>query len=150
MNWSAVGAIAEVLGAVAVVVSLVYVAAQEIANTRQARLEAARDLAVRVSEVSIAVASSREGGQLLLQGQLQVLADVGEAGVVDHQAHLAVAGKLLEALVQIGGGQVHRGRQGLDTVAPLELVETATSCAGAIPVKNVRIDIGVNNLRRIG
>lgn len=68
MNWSAVGAIAELLGAVAVVVSLVYVAAQVKANTRQARLEAARDLAVRVSEISIAVASSREVGALLLHG----------------------------------------------------------------------------------
>lgn len=68
MNWSAVGAIAESLGALAVVVSLVYVAAQVKASTRQSRLEAARDLAARFSEISLAVATSREIGELFHRG----------------------------------------------------------------------------------
>lgn len=68
MNWNALGAIADLLSAVAVVVSLLYVAAQLKASTRQARLDAVRDLAVRVSDVSLAVASTPELGQLLVQG----------------------------------------------------------------------------------
>ena len=36
------------------------------------------------------------------------------------------------------------------SVAPLELVENATSWAGAIPAKKVRIVIGVKSLSRIG
>jgi hypothetical protein len=68
MNWSALGAISEFLGALAVVASLVYLAAQVKANTRQSRHDASRDLAVRISEVSIAVASTREMGELLLRG----------------------------------------------------------------------------------
>ena len=68
MNWSAVGAASELLGAIAVVVSLIYLAAQVRANTRQARLEAARDLAVRISEISIAIATSREVGELFHRG----------------------------------------------------------------------------------
>ena len=68
MNWDAISAIAEMLSAVAVVVSLVYLASQVKANTRQARGDAARDLAVLVSEISLAVASSRDVGSLLLRG----------------------------------------------------------------------------------
>jgi len=68
MNWTALGAIAELLSAVAVVVSLLYVAAQVKANTRQARRDAGRDLAARVSAASLAVAADPELGQLLVQG----------------------------------------------------------------------------------
>ncbi len=68
MNWSALGAIAQLLSAVAVVVSLLYVAAQVKASTRQARQDAGRDLAARVSDVSLAVAADPELGRLLVQG----------------------------------------------------------------------------------
>lgn len=68
MNWSALGAIAELLSTVAVVVSLLYVAAQVKATTRQARQDAGRDLAAQVSEVSLTVASDPELGKLLVQG----------------------------------------------------------------------------------
>lgn len=68
MNWTAVGAIAELLSAVAVVVSLLYVAAQVKASTRQTRREAGRDLAARVSDVSQTVAADPELGRLLVQG----------------------------------------------------------------------------------
>jgi hypothetical protein len=68
LNWSALGAIAELAGAVAVVVSLLYVAAQVKASTRQARRDAGRDLAARVSDVSLTVAADPELGRLLVQG----------------------------------------------------------------------------------
>jgi hypothetical protein len=68
MNWTAVGALAELLGAVAVVLSLVYLGAQVRGSTRQAKRDASRDLAVRISEISIAVSASREMGELLLVG----------------------------------------------------------------------------------
>jgi hypothetical protein len=68
LNWSALGAIAQLLSAVAVVVSLLYVAAQVKVSTRQARQAAGRDLAARVSDVSLAVAADPELGRLLVQG----------------------------------------------------------------------------------
>ncbi len=68
MNWSAIDAIAQLVGAAAVVVSLLYVAAQVKASTRQARYDAGRDLAARVSDVSLTVASDPELGKLLVQG----------------------------------------------------------------------------------
>jgi hypothetical protein len=68
LNWSALDAIAQVVGAVAVVVSLLYVAAQVKASTRQARHDAGRDLAARVSDVSLTVAADPELGRLLVQG----------------------------------------------------------------------------------
>jgi hypothetical protein len=68
MNWSAVGAIAELLGAMAVVVSLLYLAAQVRGSTRQAKLDAGRDLAARISDVSLTVAADPELGELLVRG----------------------------------------------------------------------------------
>jgi len=68
LNWSAVGAIAELVGAIAVIASLLYVAAQVKASTRQARQDAGRDLAARVSDVSLTVAADPELGRLLVQG----------------------------------------------------------------------------------
>ena len=68
MNWEAVGAGAELLGAVAVVVSLLYLATQVRESTRQARRDATRDLAARISDVSLAVATYPEIGDLLVQG----------------------------------------------------------------------------------
>ncbi len=68
MNWSALAAIAEMLGAAAVVMSVLYLAAQVRSSTRQARLDATRELATRISEVSLAVSASREMGALLLTG----------------------------------------------------------------------------------
>jgi hypothetical protein len=68
VNWSALAAIAEMLGAAAVVMSVLYLAAQVRSGTRQAKLDATRELATRISEISLAVATSREMGALLLNG----------------------------------------------------------------------------------
>jgi hypothetical protein len=68
LNWTAVGAIAELLGAIAVVMSLLYVAAQVRESTRQARRDATRDLAARISDVSLAVAADAELGELFVKG----------------------------------------------------------------------------------
>ena len=70
MNWSAVAAVAELLGAAAVVLSLLYLSAQVRAGNRQAKHDATRDLAARVSEISLAIASSRD---------LAVVFDIGAA-----------------------------------------------------------------------
>lgn len=68
LNWTALGAIAELLGAIAVVTSLLYVAAQVRESTRQARRDATRDLATRISDISLAVATNPELGELLVKG----------------------------------------------------------------------------------
>ena len=104
MNWSAVGAIAELLGALAVVFSLMYVAAQVKASTRQLRLEAARDLAVRISEISLAVASSREVGELLHRGG----GDYRGLDAVDQVRFRALMNSLFRGLEQ----QYHLRREG--------------------------------------
>jgi len=55
MNWSAVGAIGELLGAAAVVVSLLYLGVQMRNGIRQARLEAASSLSRGIGDVSLAL-----------------------------------------------------------------------------------------------
>ena len=67
LNWDAVGAVAELVGAIAVVVSLLYVATQVRESTRQARRDATRELASRISDVSLAVATNPDLGALIVQ-----------------------------------------------------------------------------------
>ena len=50
MSWEAIGAIAELLGALGVIASLVYLATQVRASTRQTRHDAARAAQARVSD----------------------------------------------------------------------------------------------------
>ncbi len=68
MNWSAVGAIGELVGAAAVVVSLLYLAAQMRNAARQARLEAGRSLSTGIAEVSLALSVNGELGDIYVRG----------------------------------------------------------------------------------
>lgn len=96
MNWDAVGAIAELLGAAAVVVSLVYVATQVRESTRQARRDATRDLATRMSDISLAVASSPELGELLVRGG----ADLTQLSKGDQARYRGLMNSLFRSLEQ--------------------------------------------------
>ncbi len=53
MDWTMVGALGELLGAVAVVVSLIYVGRQIKQNTAVAKAEAYRDISLRYSQVAM-------------------------------------------------------------------------------------------------
>jgi len=68
VNWEALGAIAELVGAVVVVVSLLYLAAQVRASTRQARFDASRELATRITDVSLSVSEGRELAEIFFHG----------------------------------------------------------------------------------
>jgi hypothetical protein len=68
MNWQAIAAVAELLSAIGVVLSLLYLAAQVRTSTRQARLDASRELAVRITEASLAAATTRDLAELFHQG----------------------------------------------------------------------------------
>lgn len=68
MNWQAVGAIAEVLGSITVVVSLLYLAAEVRGSVRQARFDTSRELAARMSEASLMVATHRDLADLWRRG----------------------------------------------------------------------------------
>ena len=71
MNWSALSAVAELLGAVAVVAFLLYLAVQVRQNTRQARLAAQQATVHELGQALRAQAQDREWATLLsraLQG----------------------------------------------------------------------------------
>ncbi len=53
MDWTMVGALGELLGAVAVVASLIYVGRQIKQNTTVAKAEAYRDISLRYSQVAV-------------------------------------------------------------------------------------------------
>lgn len=60
MNWSAIGALSDLVGALAVVVSLVYLAVQVRQNTRALRAETAREVVASIRAVNTTVASDPE------------------------------------------------------------------------------------------
>ncbi len=82
MNWDVVGAVAELIGAVAVVISLLYLAIQIRAQTRESRLEATRDLARDYRELlrwvgtddktfSVYIAAIRDYGNLAYEDRVK-------------------------------------------------------------------------------
>lgn len=99
MNWDAVAALAEMLGAVAVVASLLYVAAEVRQNTRQARLAAQQATVHELGHALRAQALDREWAELLsraLNGleklnpveRVQFLSHVGSIFRLYESAHL--------------------------------------------------------------
>jgi hypothetical protein len=72
MNWNAVGAIGEILGALAVFISLVYLASQIRANTLQSRASMAASITVEQSRLleSLGDPSLAKVAMKLVQGEV--------------------------------------------------------------------------------
>ena len=68
MNWNAVGAIAELLGAIGVIVSLVYLAIQIRRNTRTQKRTNLGDIATELATTARCVATDPEIANLVLRG----------------------------------------------------------------------------------
>ena len=68
MNWEAVGAIGEILGAVAVVASLVFLAAQVRSNTRAMRARAGFDATTAFADMNEGLARSILGDPVFQNG----------------------------------------------------------------------------------
>ena len=68
MNWNATAAIAEIIAAIAVILSLIYLSAQVRASTRQASTDAVRDLAKGVSDLSLSIAANSELSMIFVSG----------------------------------------------------------------------------------
>ena len=65
MNWDAIGAVGEILGAIAVVATLFYLANQIRHSTAQARAGMTKDLFLATRSATLEVASNPELGQIM-------------------------------------------------------------------------------------
>ena len=99
MNWEAMGSIAEVVGAVGVVVSLLYLALQIRMQNRQARLEVVNELARQRNEYSGSLADNHELAEVWLRG-LNSYEDLSEVERVRFSAHIARMVRVMESLYQ--------------------------------------------------
>jgi hypothetical protein len=70
MNWEALGAISEFLGAIAVVVSLIYVAAQIRQNSRETKLLRTQSLISANTQVNVLMADNAELAHITQEGFL--------------------------------------------------------------------------------
>ena len=68
MNWNATAAIAEIIAAIAVILSLIYLSAQVRASTRQASTDAVRELARGVSDLSLSIAANSDLSMIFVSG----------------------------------------------------------------------------------
>ena len=68
MNWEAIGAVGEILGALAVLITLIYLALQVRQNTRATNRTAFQELMNYYAQIT-SFASSREGAELLAKSR---------------------------------------------------------------------------------
>ena len=80
-NWDAVGAVAELVGAVGVVASLVYLGSQIRHNSRSVEAATSHSIARARNEINMALAGNPELSDLLLRGA----EDYGSLGLADRQ-----------------------------------------------------------------
>ena len=90
MNWSAISATADVLGAAAVVASLLYVAVQIKQSTRQSRLAALQDMVTELGNALQAQAQNRDLAEIVLRGlkDLNSLDPVEKLRFMSHISHI--------------------------------------------------------------
>ena len=79
MNWEAIGAVAELLGAIGVIVSLIYLASQVRRNTHLQKITNLRDIATELATTARCTASNPELASLVLRG----LADLASLDSVE-------------------------------------------------------------------
>ena len=65
MNWEAIGAIGEIVGAIAVVATLGYLAVQIRQSTRVARAEISQRMSEQVQDIDVAILSNPDAAELL-------------------------------------------------------------------------------------
>ena len=97
MNWQAIAAVAEAVGAIAVVASLLYLAVQVRQNTRQSRLGAQQAMVAELGTVLQSQAQDREFATLLAKG-LQDLASLDPVEKVRFLSHIGHLLRLYEAV----------------------------------------------------
>ena len=90
MNWNAISAIAELLGAAAVVISLLYLAAQIRQNTRQSRAAAQQAIVHELGNALRAQAQNQEWATLLVRGlnDLDSLTQIEKMQFLSHIGHI--------------------------------------------------------------
>ena len=97
MNWDVIAAIAELVGAVGVIGSLLFLGYQIRKQTVESRLDAASTLAQQWNETVGALAADRELATLFLKGGRE-FSSLDDIEVVQFSAHLGRVFKVFESM----------------------------------------------------
>lgn len=98
MNWTTVGTVAELLGALGVIISLIYLAGQVRAASQLARQEAARSVLEKLNRTMEYLASSYEKSDLWVRGSSGLANLRDEAEIVQFSAFLTTFFRTYEEL----------------------------------------------------
>ena len=99
MNWEAIGSTAEIIGALGVIVSLMYLAMQIRNQNRQSRLDVVNELARQRNEYSGNLADNGELAEIWFRG-LKGYEELPEIERVRFSAHIARMVRVMENLFQ--------------------------------------------------
>ena len=97
MNWEAAGAIAEIIGTLGVIVSLIYLGMQIRGQTVEARLASGTEMSNQINSVYADLSTSRELAALWLKG-LRDLSSLDEPEMVQFSAVLSRFMRMIEAM----------------------------------------------------
>jgi hypothetical protein len=97
MNWEAIGAVAEILASVGVVISLLYLAVQIRAQTIESRLATGNELANQLNVTYSILSSNRDFADVFLRG-LQSFPSLDTAERVQFAAHMNRTFRVVEAM----------------------------------------------------
>jgi hypothetical protein len=129
MNWDAIGAIGEIVGAAAVVATLFYLARQIRDSTQQARIASVTDLNSLYNESFLPIYNNRENMEIWVQG----LAAPDALTESDREIFFLFMRRLLNpfdtAVTQYLGGTLETHQFERYRIFTLELVETPGGAA---------------------
>jgi len=107
MNWDAIGAVGEIIGAMAVVISVVYLGVQIRRQTDQARLAATREIAIAWNTTLTPLIENQELTDLFLK------AGPGYDALPNHE-RLRVAGVYMQMMRLLEQQYLHVGKGNID------------------------------------
>lgn len=101
MNWDAIGAISELLGALAVVVTLIYLSRQIQHSTRQGEIEAFRHTWDNLNQICDVFAESTEKAEIIVRGRQDLASLNDEEALVFEHIHIRLLNTLESWHLQI-------------------------------------------------
>lgn len=98
MNWDAIGAIGEIVGALAVVVSIVYLSIQIRSNTQATKAQSGFDATHSWADITLDMSSRTEEELALFTGAMSVNADWESYRDIDRQRLVLLARSIFQRL----------------------------------------------------
>lgn len=144
MNWEAIGAIGEVVGAMAVIFTLVFLAIQIRSNTNAIRANAQYDIQTRLSDISFQIGYSSENSAIWSKILDEKLTETDLTTAELEQAHWIIRGLLvtyIAAFASYQKGMMPEEQWRIDR----DFIRRFVALPVVKPIVDIEIDQGIIN-----